>query len=129
MIDHQQLDELARLLKEATPGPWELQEDSCDCGGGYPCSHGSFPYSVYTPEHQAWGLGDKEGDVCSNGGPGDYYHHTRSEISQFSMVDVQLICLARELLPELVEEIESLRAENGVLLDELERAEIETRQR
>lgn len=37
------LEEGRRLLEKATPGPFSVEWDSCDCGGDYPCRHGTFP--------------------------------------------------------------------------------------
>ena len=46
------LDALEQAARAATPGPWHLQTDHCDCGGDYPCAHGEFPYELYAPARQ-----------------------------------------------------------------------------
>lgn len=33
--------------KEAKPGPWYADDDSCDCGDGYGCSHGSWVHRIW----------------------------------------------------------------------------------
>lgn len=39
---------LRRLAEAATPGPYHLVTDSCDCQPDYGCSHGSWPYKMET---------------------------------------------------------------------------------
>lgn len=46
------LAHIESTARAATPGPWLLQTDSCDCGGDYPCSHGSYPYEILAPARQ-----------------------------------------------------------------------------
>lgn len=38
-----------------TPGPWVLSTDWCDCGNGYGCSHGEFPFALTPhPRPEGW---------------------------------------------------------------------------
>jgi hypothetical protein len=43
-------EEVERLAAGATPGPWKVATDTCDCE--YPCSHGPFPEYIYSPTTQ-----------------------------------------------------------------------------
>ena len=94
-----EIDVLAAL---ATPGPWEVVMDSCDCGGEYGCPHGEYPRAIRTPHHDPWMLGDGSGDVCRPEEPTDYLNHERGEITQFSLADAELIAASRELVPALL---------------------------
>lgn len=40
------LDVVKARAEAAKPGPWYYGTDSCDCGGGYPCSHPSWAYEI-----------------------------------------------------------------------------------
>lgn len=48
-------DDLRRLAEAATPGPWTVEYDTCECGGDYPCSHGKFPYAMFADSDRADG--------------------------------------------------------------------------
>lgn len=51
----QLLAEGARLERARTPGPWVLSTDWCDCGNGYGCSHGEFPFALTPhPRPEGW---------------------------------------------------------------------------
>lgn len=39
-----------------------LQWDSCDCGGGYPCSHGSYVYEIQVTNKEEVLVIDREDD-------------------------------------------------------------------
>ena len=47
------LRQAATILREranaATPAPWSLVWDSCDCGDGYGCNHGSWVHAIRFP--------------------------------------------------------------------------------
>lgn len=108
-----QLSEWEALAAGASPGPWVAVTDDCDCYGG--CSHGEnggskFAYAISTPMHEKWSIGDGSGDVCKPDEPGDYVHHQRSEISQFTIADIEFITAARDAMPALIAELRTLHA-------------------
>ena len=92
---------LREALDKATEGPWEIQREGCECGGEYPCGHASYPYAIRVPEAAPW--------VTEQIDPVPEYVYSRSEISEFTDADVDLIVAARNLLPVLLDEVEALR--------------------
>lgn len=90
-------DPLARLRaieQAATPPPWTLEMESCDCGGeDYPCGHGCYPYALRTPESHV---------TAPEGVPhrdGDYIH---SEFAELTHEDMEFIAAARTMVPRLL---------------------------
>src|SRR4051812_14200207 len=101
------LDQIRARAQAATGGPWELVTDSCDCGDGYGCPHGTFPYALRLPEHTV-----RDGDRdCEPGDPRDSYRHSASEISDLTMATAEFIAHARTDVPSLLAEIDRIRAE------------------
>lgn len=45
----QAAETLRKRVDAATPGPWTLIWDSCDCADGYGCSHGSWVHAIRFP--------------------------------------------------------------------------------
>jgi hypothetical protein len=60
--DSDRLAEIKARADAAIPGPWGIDYDTCDCGDGYPCSHGTFVHAVTlsvswgTPKHHEGGF-------------------------------------------------------------------------
>lgn len=46
------LDVVKARAEAAKPGPWFYGTDSCDCGGGYPCSHPSWAHEINRLDEQ-----------------------------------------------------------------------------
>lgn len=84
------LDQLDELRAKATPGPWRVGYESCDCGGGYPCGHEDYPYEL---------VGPKRTDPSPNFPD---YDRLVSEIAQLSDADAALIVAAVNALDGLV---------------------------
>lgn len=108
-LDDQRLAEIAaRATSEhLTPGPWRLDRESCDCGDGYGCRHGDYVTGVVTPTPTEIAL-----DRCKRTGeqPRDYDFH-RSDIGDFTDADWELMAHARRDVPDLLAEIQRLKAE------------------
>ena len=99
------LERVRAAVDAATVGPWYPVTDNCDCYGG--CQHGEngtseFAYAITTPDHAKWGFSDGSGDLCDPDDPCDYFHHQRSEISAFTIADIEFIALSRTAVPALV---------------------------
>jgi hypothetical protein len=101
------LDQIRARAAAATGGPWKLVTDSCDCGDGYGCPHGEFPYAIRLPEHTV----QYAERACNPDEPGDHYHHDASEIVALTMETVEFIVHARTDVPALLAEIDQIRAE------------------
>lgn len=106
--------------KHLTPGPWRLEQESCDCGGDYPCGHGMYVTGVSTPTPT-----EIAAERCKRTGeqPRDYDFH-RSEIGDFTSADWELMVHAREDVPALVAELRRLRTELAAAQDRI--TELET---
>lgn len=96
MID---LDEAKRLCTAATPGPWKPDIDS------------SLDH-ILGPSGERYG-----GDVVMSAAPCGYENSNLCASDE----DVVFICAARTLVPELIAEVERLRAENARLQHESRR--------
>lgn len=83
----------------ATRGPWEIETESCDCGDGYVCPHGTYPYAIITSRSHTE---RKTGEAPR---PYDFRH---SEICELSPEDVEFIAQAREDVPRLLRAVELL---------------------
>lgn len=87
------LSEVGDRADAATPGPWRLEYDSCDCGDGYGCSHGSWPYAFHLPEpHTERSPGEEHPN----------YDFAYTEVSEFSDATAEFIKDARTNVPRLV---------------------------
>lgn len=42
-----ELDKIEARAAAATEGPWHVEMDTCDCGGGYPCDHPAYAYVIW----------------------------------------------------------------------------------
>lgn len=82
----QQLDDIATRADAATPGPWTVELEQCDCQDGL-CSHGAYVSAVYVDEAR------------------------RTEFSDFTDADWQFVIRARADVPALLAEIRRLQTE------------------
>ena len=89
----------------ATPGPWTLMTDSCDCGGDWGCRHGEFPFALRLPTHTV----SNQNRPCDPGDSLDSYRHNASEFGDLTMADGEFIAAARSDVPALLAEVERLR--------------------
>ncbi|MFI9154531.1 hypothetical protein [Streptomyces sp. NPDC053367] len=83
--DQPDLDQIEARANAATPGPWTLELEQCDCSDGY-CHHGTYVSAIYA-----------EGE-------------RRDELGDFSDDDWRFVIHARTDVPALVAEIRRLRA-------------------
>lgn len=100
------IDAIRKLADAATRGPWELVTDSCDCGGEYGCSHGTFPYALRLPEHRV----SEQDRPCDPSDGFDSYRHKAEEFGDLTMETAEFIAAARTLVPALCDELEQTRA-------------------
>jgi hypothetical protein len=90
-------------LNAATPGPYRLETDSCDCGGDYNCGHGEHPYALRMPIHNI----NYADTPCDQAEPIDRHRHLASDISELTMETAEFIrrrtrrrgCTARRSRP------------------------------
>jgi hypothetical protein len=81
------VEAIRRRIAAASPGPWSVSTDSCDCGGGCGCSHGDWPYAIHGPVNQSY--------VGKSGSLKEQYGKEVSEISELSDADADFIANAR----------------------------------
>lgn len=94
------VEEIAARAAAATPGPWRIGWESCDCGGGYPCGHGSYPYAICGPKRTDPSLNFPD------------YNNQVSEIVELTDEDATFIAEARtdvDWLTARVRELEAMR--------------------
>lgn len=91
------LSGIRAIEQAATPGPWRLEWDSCDCGDGYGCSHGSWPHAIHTPRAHTE---RPDGDEWDH----DFSH---TEISDLGDADAEFIIAARTAFPLLLAAVEA----------------------
>jgi hypothetical protein len=103
------LDAIEAREKAATPGPYLTEWDSCDCGDGYGCSHGSWVQALRLPIAHT----EREGEPK----PWDFSY---SEVSEFTPETVMFFAAARDDVPALVGEVRKLRAALDQLVDAAE---------
>jgi hypothetical protein len=82
--------------QKATPGPWHLEWDSCDCGDGYGCSHGSWPHAI----HNSRAHTERPDGVQHD------YDFAHSDIAELSGDDAEFIIAARTAMPLLLGAVE-----------------------
>lgn len=85
----------------ATKGPWYASMESCDCGNGYGCAHGSYLQALQGPVN-----------VCNVDGMvgSEYYSHTVSELSELNAGDAELITHSWSDIAFLLEYVGTLKA-------------------
>jgi hypothetical protein len=114
-VAHARMDIPERLVeiegritaKHLTTGPWRLEYECCDCGGGYACGHGRYVTAVVTPEPDQWAVEYAE----RHGEPLPFYAYHRSEMAAFSEDDWELMAHARTDIPDLLAEVKRQAAE------------------
>jgi hypothetical protein len=94
-----ELVEISERATKATIGPWEPIWESCDCGGDYPCSHGSYIHALHLPEAR------------ENYRPDHSYAYDYSEVCEFTTETMQFIAAARTDVPALLSHIAYLEGE------------------
>jgi hypothetical protein len=93
------LAEIREREQAATEGPWRIIWDSCDCGDGYGCSHGSWPHAIQTSRANI--------DRGPGNTPRDYdYEH--SEVADLGDADVEFMTHAREDVPRLLAALDAV---------------------
>lgn len=96
----QRLQEIESREQAATQGPWAFDTDWCDCGDGYGCSHGEFPYAVNVPSMQvAWGFAKNKPDASKHAAEivdefGENATLADGEFIAHSREDVKWLCAA-----------------------------------
>ncbi len=85
-LTEQQLADIEARSTAATPGPWTVELEQCDCQDGL-CSHGTYVSAVYADEER------------------------RTEFSDFTDADWQFVIRARTEVPVLLAEIRRLQTE------------------
>lgn len=83
-LTEQQLDEIGARATAATPGPWTVELEQCDCSDGL-CGHGTYVSAVY-----------------ANGG-------RRTDFTDFPDADWQFVIRAREAVPALLADLRRAR--------------------
>ena len=80
-----------RLLAEESlaGGRWSASTDSCDCGDGYGCSHGSWVCAVHMERTH------NDGKPCDPENSLDSYRHERSELSEFTWDEAHYVVAAQ----------------------------------
>lgn len=96
-----QLAAMEARAAAATPGPWTVDLEQCDCSGG-PCSHGTYVSSVYS------------GGVL------------RSEFGDFPDADWQFVIHARADVPALLDEVTRLKSQRRYLIVQLAKRDAES---
>ncbi|MGA5035155.1 hypothetical protein ACPB8P_31995 [Streptomyces cellulosae] len=91
--------EIEQRAEAATPGPWLVEMEQCDCSDGL-CGHGTYASAVYANEER------------------------RNEFEDFTDSDWLFIIHAREDVPALLSELFTVRAELRVARGRV--AELET---
>jgi hypothetical protein len=81
-------------LAKATPGPWRVEHESCDCGGGCSCVHGEYPDAIVGPKNAT--CHDPTTEYSKR------YGHAVSEVCEFTDADADLIAHAPSWLAECV---------------------------
>jgi hypothetical protein len=87
------LAEIRQREQAATPEPWSLEYELCDCGGENGFGHQDYPYAIRTSVPHILRV---EGEAHLDG---DYVH---SEISELTFRDVEFIVAARTDMPRLL---------------------------
>ncbi len=95
------VERLRALVEKAVPGPWVTEYDSCDCGDGYGCSHGSWVHALRLPVPHTELSGN---EVL------DSYKYGYSEMSEFPPDTVEFIAACRDDVPLLLASVERLTA-------------------
>lgn len=93
------LDAIDASVIKATPGPYEPEWETCDCGGDSPCGHGKWIYALRLPEPHT----DRDGEPMD-------FDFLYSEVGEFTPETLQFFIEAREKVPALVAEVRRLRA-------------------
>ncbi|WP_318205353.1 hypothetical protein [Streptomyces sp. SCL15-4] len=104
--DQLDLDAIEARANAATPGPWRLVREQCDCSDGY-CHHGEYVTGVVTPQLTELAV---ERIARTGGEPQDYDYH-RSDVGDFTEADWELMVHAREDVDAMANEIRRLRAD------------------
>lgn len=90
---HDDLICLRQLAEAASAGGrWTADLDSCDCGDGYGCSHGSWVHAVHV--EKAHNQGSRR-EICDPTNSLDCYAHDRSELSDFSWDEAHYVVAAQ----------------------------------
>ena len=104
MMTTQRLEEIRTQLEAAAPDgqTWSVGYDSCDCGDGWGCQHGSWPHAIYGPTNVQ--MLDRSEEIREG------YGHTVGEIAELSDEAAELMASAPQTIRELLAEVERQRA-------------------
>ena len=82
----------------ATPEPWDLEWDSCDCGDIYGCSHGSWPHAIR----------NSRAHIERADGEQRAYDYDHTEVSELGAADAEFIVTARTAMPRLLKAVDDV---------------------
>jgi hypothetical protein len=103
MSDLPELEAIREREKATPPGPWGLITDSCDCGDGYGCPHGSWPHGFrLTVPRQV----EVRGKII----PTEDWHYEYTEFADLPMEAAEFMAAAREDVPHLLGIVDRLLA-------------------
>jgi hypothetical protein len=87
-----------KLAEEAaSPRPWRLVLESCDCGGGMSCGHPDYVYAIVTAAAHTTDPGPRQAE--------DYEHTC---VDQIPVEDAQFMIAARTALPWLLSAVNAV---------------------
>lgn len=110
--DGERLAAIRARAAAATPGPWVVEYEGCDCGGDWGCSHGQYARGIWTPRHRPWNFPNApEADICDPAKSDDYVHHSVSEMADLPDDDIEFIAEARSAVDWLIAEVDRLRVQ------------------
>jgi hypothetical protein len=87
------LSEIKERVGKATPGPWEVEYDTCECNSPDDCDHWTLPYRLTLPEESV-----PEG-----------VDHQVEYIGDFTNETVEFIAHSPDDIRWLIAEVERLR--------------------
>ena len=104
MMTNKRLGQIRTQIETAAPAGkrWYLDYESCDCGDGYGCQHGSWPHAIHGPANVQM--------LNSDGLLRESYGHTINEIAELSDEAAQLMADAPQTIRELLAEVDRQRA-------------------
>lgn len=93
------LERIQRRHAAISKGPWSISYESCDCGDGYGCSHGRWPYALQGPKNLQYSNDERWKD----------HHNSVTEVSELTEEDAHFLANAPTDIDFLLEEVARLR--------------------